>query len=75
MVLQRRTRGAGYKSFGSSLKAEQYDTLSEIAYENRQTLASLIGVLLDKAISAERGEPYEPFVRENKQVPNDHDTS
>lgn len=59
MAVREKGRGGeGYHGFSSRLPADVYLDLNEWAWENRLTFAAACSELLEKAIKAERGQPY-----------------
>ena len=61
MAVRKRAKGGdGYHSFSSRMPKQVYDDLNEWAWENRISLAAACGMLLGKAVAAERGGEYKP---------------
>ena len=59
-VQERQKRGGQYKCFSSRLTPDLYKRLNDWAWEQRLSLANASAILIQKAMEAEKGVPYQP---------------
>lgn len=58
-VQERQARGTKFHNYSSNIPIHIYDAVTDWAWENRLSFARASAILLEKAVRAERGEPYE----------------